>query len=176
MTSRRSSRLATELVRRLLIPLLAAAALYGCGGDDEPTAAPATPAPPPAAPTETPTATPSVTPSPTATDAPAPENPEDQPGGAGDEQEARVPVELTIAPSGITPPEVSVPGFLALELIVRNRLSAEVVVRLEGATPIAVGPGETARAKLEGRRPGRYAIDAGTAGKAVLITGVEAGP
>ena len=163
--------------RRLLIALLAAAAaLGGCGDDEEPTAAPA-PTPPAAAteaPTETATAT--ASPSPTATDGPTPERPEDQEGGAGDEQEARVPVELTVSSGGITPRQVSVPGFLALELVVRNELPVEVVVRLEGATPIAVAPGETARAKLEGRRPGRYAIDAGAAGKAVLVTGVEAGP
>jgi hypothetical protein len=148
------------LRHRLLIPLLAAAALCGCGGDGETTAAPA----------------PTATPSPTATDAPTPENPEDQPGGAGDEQEARVPIELTVASGGITPPQVSVPGFLALELIVHNELPVEVVVRLEGAKPIAVGPGDTGRARLEGRRPGRYTIDAGAAGKAVLITGVDPGP
>ena len=67
-----------------------------------------------------------------------------------------MPVELTLASGGITPPEVSVPGFLALELIVHNKLPVEVVVRLEGAKPIAVGPGDTGRARLEGRRPGRY--------------------
>jgi hypothetical protein len=162
--------------RRLLIPLLAAAALSGCGGDEQTTAAPAPTPTPPAAATEAPTATPTATPSPTATDAPTPANPEDQPGGAGDEQEARVPIELTLTSGGITPPQVSVPGFLALELIVHNKLPAEVVVRLEGATPITVAPGETARARLEGRRPGRYPIDAGGAGKAVLITGVDPGP
>jgi hypothetical protein len=164
------------LRHRLLIPLLAAAALCGCGGDGETTAAPAPTPSPPAAATEAPTATPTATPSPTATDAPTPENPEDQPGGAGDEQEARVPIELTVASGGITPPQVSVPGFLALELIVHNELPVEVVVRLEGAKPIAVGPGDTGRARLEGRRPGRYTIDAGAAGKAVLITGVDPGP
>jgi len=160
--------------RRLLIPLLAVAALCGCGGDEQTTSAPAPT--PPAAATETPAATPTATPSATATEGPTPESPEDQPGGAGDEEEARVPVELTLAEGGITPPEISVPGFLALELIVHNELPVEVVVRLEDAMPIAVGPGETARARLEGRRPGRYRIDAGVAGKAVLITGVDAGP
>ena len=163
-----------------MIALLAAAAaaVGGCGGDEETTSAPVSTPSPPAAATETATATPTPTetPSPTATDAPTPENPEDQPGGAGDEQEARVPIELTVASGGITPPQVSVPGFLALELIVHNKLPVEVVVRLEGANPIAVGPGDTGRARLEGRRPGRYTIDAGAAGKAVLITGVDPGP
>ena len=163
------------LSRRLLISLLAAAAaVAGCGGDEETTSAPVSTPSPPAAATEAPT--PTATPSPTATDAPTPENPEDQPGGAGDEEEVRVPVELTLDSGGIKPREVSVPGFLALELIVHNELPVEVVVRLEGAKPIAVGPDGTGRARLPGRRPGRYTIDAGVAGKAVLVTGVEAGP
>jgi hypothetical protein len=165
-------------VRRALIPFLAAATLYGCGGDEETGSAPAPTPSPPAAATEAPaaTATATATPTPTATDAPTPQNPEDQPGGAGDEQETRVPVELTIANGGITPPQVSVPGFLAIELIVHNELPVEVVVRLQNAKPIAVGPGETARAKVKGRKPGRYVIDAGVAGKALLVTGVDPGP
>ena len=52
-----------------------------------------------------------------------------------------MPIELTLDAGGITPPQVAVPGFLALELIVHNELPVEVVVRLEGAEPIAVGPG-----------------------------------
>jgi hypothetical protein len=154
--------------------LVAVAVLAGCGGDDEPAAGPA----PTATATPTPTATPTATPTPTATatPTPTPTSPEDQQGGAGDEEAARVPVELTVGADGISPPEVSVPAFLALELIVHNERSDEVVVQLEGADPLTVEPGATSRARLDGRRPGRYAIDAGAAGEAVLVTGVEAGP
>jgi hypothetical protein len=165
-----------------------------CGDDDEPAAGPAGTA------TATPTATATATPTPTSTPTPpaesgggsggaaspednggtggaaAPGNPEDQPGGAGDEEAARVPVEITVGADGITPRRVSVPAFLALQVVVHNERSEQVIVRLEGAEPMTVGPGATFTANLDGRRPGRYAIDAGDAGQAVLVTGVEAGP
>jgi hypothetical protein len=161
-----------------VLVLVVAAALAGCGGGEAQTAAPATPQPAPSAATEAPTATATATatPSPTPTEAPSPGNPEAQPGGAGDEAEIRVPIELTIGDGGITPKQVSVPAFLALELIAHNRTSRGVVVRLEGANPLTVGPGETDRARLEGRKKGSYVIDAGAAGQALLVTGVEPGP
>ena len=158
-------------------------ALAGCGGDDEPPApaAQATPtatATATATPTETATPAETATPTPTPTPTPTgtPQNPEDQPGGAGDEEEVRVPVEFTVRPSGIDPPEVAVPAFLALELVVRNRGDAPVVATLEGAEPLEAAPGETARLRLPGRRPGRYRVDFGDAGEAALVTGVEVGP
>jgi hypothetical protein len=69
-----------------------------------------------------------------------------------------------------------VPAFLALELIVANHLPEPVTVRLDGAEPLAVGPGETGSVRLEGRRPGSYEVDARPAGTALLVTGVEPGP
>jgi hypothetical protein len=161
-------------MRALVAVLAVAGALAGCG-DDEPTATSSPTPAPTAAATEraTPTTTPTETPSPTATEQPGPE---EQEGGAGDEEEARVPVRFTVRDDGIEPPEVRVPGFLALELIVANATSQPVTARLEGAEPLTAGPGETARMRLEGRRPGRYPIDFGAAGRAVLVTGVEPGP
>jgi hypothetical protein len=179
-------------LRRLAAALLVVTAVVAaCGDDDEPAAGPAGTAT--ATPTATATATPSSTPTPPAESggtggaaspengggtggAPAPGNPEDQPGGAGDEEAARVPVEITVGADGITPRRVSVPAFLALQLVVHNERSEQVIVRLEGAEPMTVGPGATFTANLDGRRPGRYVIDAGDAGQALLVTGVEAGP
>jgi hypothetical protein len=168
-------------VRRLLVGL-AVAALTGCGGDGEQAEAPS-PTPTRTATatatvtaTVTPSATATLTPTPTVTATATPENPEDQPGGAGDEEEIRVPVRFTVGAGGIHPPQVAVPAFLALELIVRNERSEPVVARLEGAEPLTAQPGETARMKLEGRRKGRYTIDMGDAGQALLITGAEPGP
>ena len=162
------------MTRGLLAVLAVAGLLAGCGDDEPVPASEPTPAPTAAA-TETPTATPTATetPAPTATGQPAPE---EQEGGAGDEEEARVPVRFTVRDGGVEPPEIGVPGFLALELIVRNETAAPVVARLEGTEPLTVNPGETTRARIDGRRPGRYPVDFGAAGEAMLITGVEPGP
>jgi hypothetical protein len=161
-------------VPRYLPILLVVAARGGCGPHDQDQTAAPTASPPPtatetAAPTET--ATPSATPTPTAT-----ENPEDQPGGAGDEEPIRVPVEFTVRDRGISPPQVAVPAFLGIELVVHNELSDPVVARLEGVEPMTVGPGQTGRMRLAGRRKGQYVIDFGDVGQALLITGAEPGP
>jgi hypothetical protein len=163
----------------ILLALLALAAV-GCGGEDEPVAPaqPASTSTPAATATATETASPAATETPAATASPTATatSPEDQEGGAGDEEAARVPVEFTVGADGITPPQVSVPAFLALELVVRNEHSAPVTVRLAGAEPFEVRAGETHRERLDGRRPGRYPLDAEPFGSATLITGVEAGP
>jgi hypothetical protein len=161
-------------VRAVLCVLAAAVLVAGCGGGDEPdrTAGPTATPPPPATPS------PSVTATPTGSVQPLPSvSPEDQPGGAGDENEAaRVPVEFTVTDGKITPPQVAVPAFLALELIVHNKGSQPAVVRLEGAEPLTVAPGQTRHARLEGRKKGSYVVDAGSAGQAVLVTGAQPGP
>jgi hypothetical protein len=164
---------------------LAAALVAGCGDDDEPASSSGTPSPTPTA-TASAAPLPSVSPSPTATETaeptatatatPEPESPEDQPGGAGDEEEVRVPVRFTVGEGGIEPPQVAVPAFLALELIVVNDRAEPVVATLEGADPLAVGPGETGQVRLEGRRKGRYTVTFEPGGEAVLVTGAEPGP
>jgi hypothetical protein len=166
-------------VRAAVIAVIVAAALAGCGGDDEQTSSSATAAPPPSAtatPSETPTATPTQTPSATEQPSPTATSPEDQPGGAGDEEAIRVPAEFTVRSGSISPPQVAVPAFLTIELTVHNETSQPVVVRLQGAEPLTVGAGDTGRAKIEGRKKGRYVIDMGEAGQALLVTGAEPGP
>jgi hypothetical protein len=159
-------------VRRLAVVLLVLVA--GCGDDETVT----TPSPEPEATavvTEepTPTATATGTPTPTATEQPSPE---EQEGGAGDEEEARVPARFVVSASGVQPPQISVPAFLAIELIVVNRHPEEIVARLEGAEPLPVASGETRSLRLDGRRAGRYPISFGPAGDALLVTGAEVGP
>jgi hypothetical protein len=157
--------------------LIGAAVMVGCGDDDdEPEAGPAPTATATAQATATPTATPTATATATPTPTETPASPEDQEGGAGDEEAARVPVELTVGGDGITPRRVEVPAFLALELIVHNQRFEPVAVELEGAEPLFVDPGQTGRVRLEGRRPGRYRIETDNAGSTTLVTGVEAGP
>jgi beta-N-acetylhexosaminidase len=173
----------------LLTALLAA----GCGGAEQP--ASATPDASPATATPAPTATStepqahakdapepppdSASPSPDATASPTTAGEQGE-GGGGDEREARVPVALTVQPDGqVVPATVSVPAFLALELVVRNRTGAPLAVTLEGATPggpLEVASGATARRRIEGLRDGRYAVRAAGAGSATVIVGVEPGP
>jgi hypothetical protein len=159
-------------VPRLLLVLLVAAALAGCG-DDATVSAPSPEPEATAVVTEEPTPTATGTPTPTATEQPAPE---EQEGGAGDEEAARVPARFTVDAQGVTPPQVAVPAFLAIELSVQNGFASPITVRLEGAEPFRVGPYATERVRLEGRRPGRYVIDFGRGQKGLLITGAEPGP
>jgi hypothetical protein len=161
-------------VPRPLLVLLVVAALAGCG-DDETVSAPSPTPEATAVATEQPTATPTATetPTPTATEQPAPE---EQEGGAGDEEAARVPARFVVTASGIEPPRVSIPAFLAIELIVVNRLDEPIEAQLEGADALPVAAGDTARARLDGRRPGRFVVDFGPAGQALLVTGAEVGP
>jgi len=197
-------------VRLRPIAVAAAAALLvaGCGGGGEPTDAvpsatrqpmatasrTATPsstpaeahaedAPsPPADSAPTPTATPDSAPTPTATPtaSASPASGESGPGGAGDEQGARVPVELTVKPDGtVTPSTVSVPAFLALDLVVHNETAGSVSAALEGGRPagaLEVGSGATGRRRLVGLRKGRYTVRMQGAGTATVIVGVEPGP
>jgi hypothetical protein len=81
-----------------------------------------------------------------------------------------------VTASGIEPPQVAVPAFLAIELIVRNQTDDQIVVRLEGSDPFPVAAGDTVRARLDGRRKGRYVVDFGSAGHGLLVTGAEPGP
>jgi hypothetical protein len=165
-----------EFLMRLVLAVVVVA-LFGCGSDGDDAAPTATPSP--VAAEATPTATPTPDPTPTRTPTPTATrtaSPEDQPGGAGDEEEARVPVRYRVTPKGVMPPQVSVPAFLALELIVDSYLAESFVVRLEGAPPLEVSAGRTARMDLEGRRPGRYRIQFGDSGQALLVTGAEPGP
>jgi hypothetical protein len=160
------------MVRALIAALAVAGALAGCGDDEPTSSSEPTPEPTPTA-TETTTPTPAETPTPAATEQPSPEEEE---GGAGDEQEARVPVTFTVTDDGVVPPRVGVPAFLALELIVENQTSEPVVARLDGVEPLTANPGETTRMRLEGRQQGRFVVDFGDAGEAVLVTGVEPEP
>jgi hypothetical protein len=157
-----------ELLARRTVRFAVPAALLvavGCGGDEEPptATAPSAPEPPPDSAAATPTATAS------------PEAPEEQEGGVGDEEAARVPLDFTIDGEGITPPRMRVPAFLALELVVRNDTPRAQRVTLED-TVLEVAAGETGRVRRAGMRPGRYPVVAGVAGRAVLLVGADPGP
>jgi hypothetical protein len=175
-----------------LAALVATAVLAGCGADDEPApvrtenddspslapTATATPSATPAASATPPTATAPSAPAPPP-DAGVPEGhgAEDQEGGAGDEEAARVPVSLVVDGEGITPPVVSVPAFLALEIRVRNDLPRAVRIRIARTGVAFRVPARSARARAAGGLGrGRYSVDAGKAGRAQLEVGAEPGP
>ena len=134
-----------------------AAVLAGCGGDGDDEARSPTPTP-------TPTATP------TAFAPSAPEPPEDAPGGAGDEEPAVTRLSLAIGRDGVTPAEVEAPGFLAIDVAVRNDTSDEQVVVVEGAErAVTSAAGQVGHLRIAGLRPGRYRIDARDTGGATLV-------
>jgi nucleoid-associated protein YgaU len=174
-------------------PALAALvlALSSCGGDAPTSSAPRSTA------TEGPTATETATPTPpTATapsapspppDAPAPTptstpagSGEDQPGGAGDEEGARVPVAVTVGSDGtISPKTVYVPAFFALDLEVRNRTGSPLQVTWNASAPkgtFEVGVGKVGTQRVGGLKRGTYFLSIDGAGTVAVAAGVEPGP
>jgi hypothetical protein len=165
------------LLLALLVGLVVA--LAGCGGDQEGAAGEpqppvvTTPEPTPTVePTGTPTAEPPAEPEPEPT---ATLGPEDQEGGAGDEEAPRVPVRFTIDGEGLTPPQVSVPAFFPVVLTIDNALPRAVTVTL-GNVEITVDAGSRGQGRHPGLRPGEHAVDAGAAGRATVLAGAEPGP
>jgi hypothetical protein len=134
--------------------------------------APATTTPPA---TTQPQTTPATT-TPTATTGLPPES---QPGGAGDEQAARVPAAFTVAGATITPARITVPAFLAIELSITAQQAAQrVTVDAPGVGTIDVAAGGTARRQLAGLRPGDYRVTTARGGAATLhvVSGGAPGP
>lgn len=139
-----------------------------------PSPAASTPSPTPAATASPPVATLPRAPSPPHD---APGSGEQQPGGAGDEEAAYVPAAFSLDADGFEPREVSVPGFLQIEVIVTNRSARTHSVTVQTPAPASLRvPAQARRSvRLGGQRPGRYTLRAGAA-RATLIVGVEPGP
>jgi ribonucleoside-diphosphate reductase beta chain len=156
---------ALTAVGALVIGLALPFALAACGDDaSSPAAAPtATTAveppstsPPPATATAPADTAPAQTTPPT-TSTPSTTSPESAPGGAGDEEAARVPVTFTFGHDGVTPATVAVPAFLALELVGVSKDGEAHEVNFRG-TLVQVPAGGRASVKLEGLRKGRYEV------------------
>jgi hypothetical protein len=161
-------------------------ALAGCGGDDE--SAATTEAPPPtAAPTateETEAATEEAEreteaegtdaetdaePAPTGPDEPAepaepPASPEDQPGGAGDEEPARALALLTGENGRITPRRVRVPAYIGIRVELRSKDGREYGLTFDGETIRVSGGLASVSTTIDGLRPGE------------TVTGTPRGP
>jgi hypothetical protein len=170
-------------VTRRLAPVVLALmlALAGCGGDDEESAGTTEAVPPPTAepaPTETEAETEAETeteaeetedepePEPAEPTEPAepPVSPEDQPGGAGDEEPARSLALLTGDDGRITPRRVRVPAFISIRVELRSKDGQEYGLRFGGATLTVSGGLGSASTTIDGLRPGE------------AVTGTPTGP
>jgi hypothetical protein len=167
--------------------LAALLALAGCGGDEE-QAAPA-PAettsteatPVDTAPTETPTETETEK-----DDAPNGEDPvtetspspEEQPGGAGDEEPARTLALFTARGGQIRPRVVRVPAFISIQVELRSADGAKYGLRFGDTTITAGGDLNSVSTTIDGLRPGEAITGRPTgAGNAVRISATaEPGP
>lgn len=121
---------------------LLAAGLPACGGDEEPER-PAAAGTAPAATDGEPTATAS---------------PEEQPGGAGDEEPIQVDAVITGADGRLSPATIQVPPFFQIKLVLRSADGRDYAIEVARGKAAKVGE-ERPRAELtlEGLRPGdRY--------------------
>jgi hypothetical protein len=122
---------------RLAAALLAALLLLaGCADDDDD--AETTPTAPVETETEIETAT----------------SPEDQPGGAGDEEPARSQALFTAQDGRVTPRVVRVPAFIAVRVELRARDDGPYVLEIGGQTIEAGGRLSSGSVRLDGLRPG----------------------
>jgi hypothetical protein len=180
----------------LLSLVVLSSSAVGCGGTDGGARSVAQDSPPPpapasataAAPAPTATATtpaatvPAPAPQPSSTEPTATTGQpagEQQPGGAGDEQAARVPAEFTVRSGAIAPARITVPAFLTIDLAVTARdAGAHVTLDAPGGGTYDVAPGATSRHRIEGLRPGDYRLTAegGAAATLHVVAGGAPGP
>jgi hypothetical protein len=137
-------------------------AVSGCGGDDEEPSSGSTSTAPTATSTETatveaPTETEEEAPEDETETAPA-ESPEDEPGGAGDEEPARTLALLTAKDGRITPRVVRVPAFISIEVQLRSADGAKYRMRFGDVTIAAGGGLSSVSTTLDGLRPGKAII------------------
>ncbi len=143
--------------------LAVALALAGCGGDDE--QAPTTPAASTA--TETATTETAVTeteteteedPQPGETETEPAESPEDEPGGAGDEEPARTLALFTARGGRITPRVVRVPAFISIQVELRSADGATYALSFGNTTLTAGGELNSVSTTIDGLRPGEAIV------------------
>jgi hypothetical protein len=145
-----------------------AMAVSGCDGDDEessatlPTDTVTTPTQ--TATVEAPTETEQESPEAETETAPGETGPEDQPGGAGDEEPARTLALLTAEDGRITPRVVRVPAFIAIQVELRSKDGREYGLRFGDVTITAGGGLNSVSTTIDGLRPGK------------AITGEPTGP
>lgn len=179
----------------LAAAVLGAVVLAGCGGDDDATSAatstaPATQTGPvastPDATQPPPAATEPLPPETTATQPPATTGPdtggtgtsESPPPGRAEEEPVRVPATFVAGDGGLTPPRITVPPFLAVEVSVSSGdgKAHTVVVGTPRAQRFEVAAGGRGAVRLPGQRAGEYAIELDGREAGTLVVGGEVGP
>ena len=106
------------------------------------------------------------------------ESPEDEPGGAGDEEPARTPALFTAEDGRITPRVVRVPAFISIQVELRSRDGREYGLRFGDVTITAGGELNSVSTTIDGLRPGKGIVGKPTgAGNTVRIEATaEPGP
>jgi hypothetical protein len=104
------------------------------------------------------------------------ESPEDQPGGAGDEEPARSQALFTGRSGQIRPRIVLVPPFLAVRVELRSQDGRAYSLAAGGRTLRADSEVTSASTTFDGLRPGRRIVLRGTAGRVIIEASAEPGP
>lgn len=168
------------------VAVLVAVTTAACGGGStgpgsvaQPTAsAPDATAPPPDAtqPGTTAVAPPATTPAPTQTE---PSDANGSGGASDQEQQVRVPASYTVGAGGhLTPPVITVPPFLAVEISVRANDGRAHTLVLQTPAPhtLKVDAGRRAAVRIPGLRAGRYPVTLDGRKAGALVAGGEVGP
>jgi hypothetical protein len=158
--------------------------IMGCGGDDEdPSSTAAAPAETAATETQAertdaePEA-PAETETEKENESEPAESPEDEPGGAGDEEPARTLALFTAENGRIAPRVVRVPAFISIQVELRSKDGREYGLRFGDVTITAGGGLSSVSTTIHGLRPGKAIVGEPTgAGNRVRIEATaEPGP
>ena len=170
--------------RSFVLALALVLALAGCGGDDEEPAATTEAQPPPTATaTEAETETAEVedeveNPETETAEPESPSSPEDQPGGAGDEEPARSLALFTGENGRIAPRVVRVPAFISIRVELRSADGREYGLTFEGETIRVSGGLGSVSTSIDGLRPGDAVVGTptGAANRVRIEATAEPGP
>jgi hypothetical protein len=165
----------------VLTALTATASACGGGntgpGTTNPTASAPDATAPPTDATQPGTA-PATAPPATTTTPPTETQPSGDAGGGG-EQQVRVPASFVVTHSDrLTPPTITVPPFLAVEISIRSDDGRPHTLVLQTPTPhtLQVAAGRRAAVRIPGLRAGRYAVTLDGRRAGALVAGGEVGP
>jgi hypothetical protein len=104
-------------------------------------------------------------------------SPEDQPGGAGDEEPIRTPALFKGVAGRVTPSKVRVPPFVSIQVVLESADAGDYGLTVGGQTLRVTGAKRQASALLDGLRPDksyRGKVDGG--GAVTIVASAEPGP